>query len=171
MEAQGTGDVEVHDVGALDEGAWGVVAGWCLKEWAHLFPADTPATYIEVFRWSTRPEASGLPIVLVALVDNVPVGTATLIANDELPDATEPGPWLAAVYVSPEARRHGIGARLVDAVVARATLLGFSALYCYTEHEDTARWYAAKGWLAIRESSINNHSVVVMRQTLASLSQ
>lgn len=166
MEAQGDGNVEIRDVGALGEDAWSVVAGWCLDEWAHLFPADTVETYIEMFRWSVQPDADGLPVVLVAARDGAPVGTATLIADDELPDATEPGPWLAAVYVAPEARRGGIGRRLIKTVEQRAATLGFPAIYCYTEHERTAGWYATLGWTPTRTATIAGQTVIVLDKTL-----
>ena len=77
------------------------------------------------------------------------LGVATLVDDDELPDAPEPGPWLAAVFVTPEARKLGVGSALVEHVVNRARELGYSKIYLYTEHQEL--WYASKGWSKIRD--------------------
>ena len=77
------------------------------------------------------------------------LGVATLVDDDELPDAPEPGPWLAAVFVTPDARKLGVGSALVEHVVNRAQELGYSKIYLYTEHQEL--WYASKGWTKIRD--------------------
>ena len=77
------------------------------------------------------------------------LGVATLVDDDELPDAPEPGPWLAAVFVTPDARKLGVGSALVEHVVNRARELGYSKIYLYTEHQEL--WYASKGWSKIRD--------------------
>ncbi|WP_165694121.1 GNAT family N-acetyltransferase, partial [Teichococcus deserti] len=48
----------------------------------------------------------------VLLEDGAPAGTASLAAAD-LDERPELTPWLAGVYVRPESRRRGYGARLV----------------------------------------------------------
>ena len=77
------------------------------------------------------------------------LGVATLVHDDELPDAPEPGPWLAAVFVTPDARKFGVGSALVAHVVNRARELGYLKIYLYTEHQE--KWYASTGWLKIRD--------------------
>lgn len=77
------------------------------------------------------------------------LGVATLVDDDELPDAPEPGPWLAAVFVTPDARKLGVGSALVVHVVNRARELGYSKIYLYTEHQEL--WYASIGWVKIRD--------------------
>jgi len=68
----------------------------------------------------------------------------------------EPGPWLAAVYVVPAHRGHGIGRALVREVLERAE----ADMWLYTENEVT--WYESMGWSRVRESAVNGHSVTVM---------
>ena len=95
-----------------------------------------------------------------ALLNDDFVGTASLITDDELPDAPEPGPWIAAVFVAEWARRRGIGEALIDSLVSRARELGYSTVYLYTEHG--APWYEKMGWTAVRVTRLSDHNVTVM---------
>ncbi len=92
------------------------------------------------------------------------LGLATLVDDDELPGATEPGPWLAAVFVVPEARKLGVGSALVDHVVSRSRELGYAEMFLYTEHQD--QWYQKKGWSYLRDTLFNDIKHVVMRNAL-----
>jgi len=84
-------------------------------------------------------------LTLVASLNTLPVGTATLLAHDvgteQWPDLT---PWLAAVYVVPEHRRRGIGASLVNAIVSEAAAAGMDVLYLLTTERE--EFYTQLGW-------------------------
>jgi N-acetylglutamate synthase-like GNAT family acetyltransferase len=107
-------------------------------------------TYLDQYKLAAS-ESDTLIEVYAAIDDNDKLlGVATLVADDELPDAPEPGPWLAAVFVTPDARRHGAGSALVDHATNRARALGHQKLYLYTEHAQD--WYLGKGWQKVRET-------------------
>jgi GNAT superfamily N-acetyltransferase len=89
------------------------------------------------------------------------LGLATLVDDDGLPGATEPGPWLAAVFVIPEARKLGVGTALVNHVVGRSRELGYHEMFLYTDHQQ--RWYENSGWTYTRDTLLNNMKHVVMR--------
>lgn len=55
-------------------------------------------------------------------------------------------PWLASLYVAPEARGHSVGRTLVAHCVAQAAALGVSRLYLYCEPPMVA-WYESLGWM------------------------
>lgn len=132
-----------------------LVAGWCVDEWPHLFPDDTAQWYLDMY--AQADEAGTLPPhALVAVDGNEVIGTASLVVDDELPGATEPGPWLAAVYVLPAHRGRGVGRALVAAVMERAP----ADIWLYTEGE--MDWYGSMGWSTVRESELNGHRVTVM---------
>jgi GNAT superfamily N-acetyltransferase len=131
------------------------VARWLVDGWPHLFPDDTEDWYLHVWDEADRTGARP-PHGLVATVNGVPVGTASMVLDDELPGAKEPGPWLAAVWVEPSHRRHGIGGALVRAVMERA----HGPLWLYTE--DGVEWYGAMGWHKVRGAELNGHAVTVM---------
>ena len=132
-----------------------LVAGWLVAEWPHLFPDDTAEWYLD--EWA-RGDANGAapPHCVVAVEDGEIVGTASVVIDDELPGATEPGPWLAAVYVLPGHRGRGAGRALVETVSSRVE----GGLWLYTESE--ADWYRSMGWETVRDSVLNGHPVTVM---------
>ena len=115
----------------------------------HEFPSDTVQTYLDQYSLAaSEPEELIEVFAAIDSQDNL-LGVATLVDDDELPDAPEPGPWLAAVFVKPEARNSQIGSELVTNVVDRARELGYQKIYLYTEHAED--WYRKKGWIKIRD--------------------
>lgn len=142
----------------VDDGVRRTLAEWSLAEWAGDFPDDTIDWYLDLYEKSSR--GPDLPVCLVALVDDRPVGTASLIDDDELPGATEPGPWVAAVFVEPGSRHRGAGAALVAEAVRRGHAMGFDEIFLYTEAG--APWYEKSGWRIVRTAELAGHDVTVM---------
>lgn len=141
-----------------------VVASWSIEQWGADFPNDTVDTYVDLYKESVR-STSAIPRVFVALTDNgSPVGTITFISDDELPNAPEPGPWLAALFVLPEFRNEGLGRALVDTVIHHARSLGYHTLYLYTQNQMS--WYEAMNWQRIRQAQLAEHEVTVMSRPL-----
>lgn len=148
---------------------WNTAAEWSLAAWAYEFPSDTLQTYLQQYEEIAH-STSGIPDVVAAISPNDELlGIATLTFDDELPDALEPGPWLAAVYVSPQSRRIGVGQAITMWVAARAQMLGFPALHLYTE--DKRAWYEDMGWQYCRMSVINGLPVSVMALALSTDAQ
>lgn len=148
---------------------WNTAAEWSSVAWAHEFPSDTLQTYLQQYEEITH-STSGIPDVVAAISPNDELlGIATLALDDELPGADELGPWLAAVYVSPQSRRIGVGQAITMWVAARAQMLGFPALHLYTE--DKRAWYEDMGWRYCRMSAINGLPVSVMALTLSTDAQ
>lgn len=87
----------------------------------------------------------GVPLTLVACDGDSVAGMVSLWECDcpLRPDLT---PWVASLYVPPQARGHGIGTRLFDRIQAEAGRLGFARLYLMTQHSQAV--YAAGGWHA-----------------------
>ncbi|MDB5416515.1 MAG: N-acetyltransferase [Rubritepida sp.] len=105
----------------------------------------------------------GTPQSFVLLAGDVPCGTASLVAAD-LELRQDIGPWLAGVYVMPEARGQGCAQRLVAAVEDAARQAGYRSLYLYTN--DAQGLYAKLGWYPIEEAIDNNRPVTIMRRDL-----
>jgi GNAT superfamily N-acetyltransferase len=140
------------------------VAKWSIEQWGADFPNDSIETYLNLYKESAN-STSGIPRTFVALDKRgAPVGTITFIADDDLPQATEPGPWLAALFVAPEARSQGLGHALVNTVCDYSRALGYHTLYLYTA--DLMSWYEDMGWTRVRKTELTDHEVTVMSRSL-----
>ncbi|MCB8879603.1 GNAT family N-acetyltransferase [Acidisoma cellulosilytica] len=107
--------------------------------------------------------ASGPPQTFVLLVDGSPVGTATLAVHDlaERPDLT---PWLADVFVLPEARGFGYVGHLMDAVETACRDAGIATLWLYTHTAE--RIYAKRGWETVAYFERGGQTNALMRRDL-----
>ena len=132
--------------------------------WKHDFPEDTLQTYLDMFT-ATGTYANRFVEVFAAINQAEELlGLATLVDDDELPGAIEPEPWLAAVFVVPEARKLGVGSALINHVVNRSRELGYSEIFLYTDHQQ--KWYEKRGWTYTRDTLLNDMKHVVMRNAL-----
>ena len=95
-----------------------MVAQWLWDEW-HLDAGDSFEATRDAVAASVSP--SGPPQTFVLLVDNRPVGTASLVAHD-LEERRSLTFWLAGVLVIPEARGRGHVIHLIQAVEVRVDL-------------------------------------------------
>jgi predicted N-acetyltransferase YhbS len=105
-----------------------------------------------------------MPLTLIALYDQIPVGSATLELNGGIrPDL---GPWLGDLVVEPKYQKQGIGKMLVDAATKKAKELGFKKLYLFTFDPTIPEYYQRLGWKKIAMDEFRSHSVIVMEVVL-----
>jgi N-acetylglutamate synthase-like GNAT family acetyltransferase len=99
-----------------------------------------------------------IPFALVAHDGARFLGTASVIASDlaERPQLT---PWVAAVWVEPQARARGIGAALVDRATQDCFALGVSRLYLCARPQ-RSNFYERLGWTPI-ERNVGQHNLGV----------
>ena len=102
--------------------------------------------------------AAPIPLALVAHRGSAFLGTASVIASDlaERPQLT---PWIAAVWVNPQARQHGVGAALVNRAAQDCFTMGIGRAYLCARPE---RWgfYQGLGWTPI-ERDVGRHRLGV----------
>ncbi|MSO15257.1 MAG: hypothetical protein CK521_05225 [Acidimicrobium sp.] len=154
-----TSDIVISDMPANSKFAR-MGAQWAFDDWKDTDPNDDIQWYLDVYSES-QVDPLSLPISLVAISGNDElVGVACVVRDDELPEATEPGPWVAAVFVNPEYRGLAVGKQLVTEAIRRARELGHSDVYLYTR--DVAHWYETFGWERVRETHIHNQPITVM---------
>jgi len=134
------------------------VAQWLLDEWGQYIPGGSVARAEALL--SMRPNAEGLPLSVVAVDDEYPVGVARLTSHD-MNIRPMLSPWLASVFVLPTLRGRGIGTALCHEIVESARTLGFSELYLFTP--DRASFYARQGWSPIETTSYRDKTVTVMQ--------
>jgi GNAT superfamily N-acetyltransferase len=112
------------------------IARWIYETFPQEFETMTFVEWLEVMKHPER-------VTFVAVENGRAVGTASLDFED-LPPRDDLTPWLASVYVLPEVRSRGLGAKLIAAACNEAKAKGFKRIYLHTS--DRADFYARRGW-------------------------
>ena len=143
---------------------WQQAAELSVREWKEIFSDDSVQTYVDLYGLTGSYSGRFAETHIATNKADELIGMATLVDDDELPHATEPGPWLAAVLTLPEHRSLGVASALIHRIIQRAHALGHANLYLYTS--DQQEWYARKGWTPVRETELNGIAHTVMRLPL-----
>jgi len=138
-----------------------IVAAWHHGEWAYIRPGDT----LEARQKRLRSECGrcGVPTTLIALSEDQPIGSISLLAED-MDTHPELTPWLASLYVIPSKRRQGVGAALVKRLIEEARQLAFQRLYLYTPSEE--KFYKSLGWFTLEQTTYAGKPATVMAYEL-----
>jgi uncharacterized protein (DUF952 family)/N-acetylglutamate synthase-like GNAT family acetyltransferase len=139
---------------------WQRAAELSVVEWKEIFTEDSVQTYIDLYGQDGTYAGRFVETYVAISADDELIGMATLVDDDELPNAPEPGPWLAAVLTVPTNRAQGVASAVVQSIVQRAHELKIPAIYLYTN--DQQQWYANKGWKPLRETELNGIAHTVM---------
>ena len=120
-----------------------VVTGWLWHEFWRQDGHSLADTRRAVAASAVR---SGVPQCFVLLVRGQPVGTASLTAEDldERPDLT---PWLAGVYIVPEARGQGYVRHLLAAFETACRTAAIKTAWLYTNTAEPI--YLRAGWRVV----------------------
>jgi GNAT superfamily N-acetyltransferase len=102
--------------------------------------------------------AHPIPFALVAHDGPEFLGTSSVIVSD-LAERPQFSPWVAAVWVEPQARRRGIGGALVESATQGCFALGVSRVYLCARIE-RAGFYERLGWSPI-ERDVGFHRLDV----------
>ncbi|HCZ9099638.1 TPA: GNAT family N-acetyltransferase [Klebsiella michiganensis] len=120
----------------------------CVTEWLwRAFGADAlpRAFFASIVEHSQTPGA--LPITFVAVEGERLLGTVGLWRCD-LISRQDLYPWMAALYVAPEARWQGLAGKLQQHVIGYARAQGYTELFLYSACRD---FYERFGWQYIGE--------------------
>ena len=140
-----------------------LVAGWLYTEWGRRDPGNSPEATAE--RLAAELSRDRLPIVVVAAYNGVVVGTAALKLHELRDRFPELRHWLGGVYVSADARGHGIAGALVRHVEQLAVDRGITVLHLQTERLDGGL-YARLGFQPIEQIKHRGIDVMVMVKPL-----
>jgi GNAT superfamily N-acetyltransferase len=141
-----------------------IVAQWLWDKWWRDDGETLEATRNAV---AASVSGSGPPQTFVLLVDGEPVGTASLVAHDldERPALT---PWLAGVFIVPEARGRGYVMHLIRAVEDACRSAGIETVWLHTASAE--RMYARVGWHSVETiQRQGKRPVTLMRRDLTSV--
>jgi len=137
------------------------ISFWIFDEWGHLIQGLT-LEQVEA-RLQEHLNRDSIPLTVVAILDQLPVGTASLTLDD-LSSRPDLSPWLASVYVLPEYRKQGIGSQLVSAAEEISQRLGIQKLYLFTPDQEL--FYAGLGWSVLDHTEYRGEQVVIMSKLL-----
>ncbi|CTP83165.1 acetyltransferase [Xanthomonas translucens pv. poae] len=104
---------------------------------------------------------SGIPTSWIALDGDDWLGSVSLLQNDDA-RIRQFSPWLATLYVRPQARSGGVGAQLVAHCVQAAARLQVGYLYLYCEPR-LVPYYQGLGWQPHAQLPLGPLQVTVMR--------
>ena len=132
------------------------------------FHLDHFGQYNPEMTWESRQEQllsrsrrDSIPLTLVALDQDIPIGSVSLIDHD-LPDRPEWTPWVASVIVRPDYRRRGIGTALMEHMEREAARVGYNKLYLFTPDKEV--FYSTVGWKMIGREMVQKNEVVIMEK-------
>ena len=137
------------------------VADWMYGEWGFQNPNASHAKFAEKLR--LRANKSEVPFSLVAKVDELRVGAASVIIS-ELPQFPQYSPWLAGVFVPPKWRSRGIANLLCKKADEIVRQLGYQEYFLFTYA--TEPYYLLRGWERIAEANNLGTNSVIMRKKL-----
>jgi GNAT superfamily N-acetyltransferase len=135
------------------------LAAWHHAQWGDLYDHWTlEVAHAELADHALR---RSLPTTLVLLEGETLLGSVSLVLEDAPELCDQGSPWLASLYVLPEARGRGMGARLVRAAVATAAEQGVTELFLFTpEH---AGFYERLGWRHLVRTALKGTPVDLMQ--------
>jgi len=144
---------------SLHRGQVATLAAWHHAQWGYLYSHWTHEVCLAELQSHAERDA-GLPTTLLAFDGDDLLGSVSLVFEDA-PELQEHGsPWLASLFVKPEARGRGVGALLTRAAVARAAQEGVGELFLFTpEHRE---FYARLGWQEIARTALKGTPVDLM---------
>jgi len=126
------------------------------------FGALLPEWSVEQAEAELRAQRDGaIPCTWLAEDDGTWLGSVSLL-HDDHERIRGWSPWLATLYVRPQARGRGVGAQLVAHCVAEAGRLGVRRLYLYCEAV-MVPWYRALGWETHAQLQLGPLAVTVMQ--------
>lgn len=133
------------------------ICRWHHNEWSYLNPGRTLEERIE--KKHEHLEGKAIPATYLAITDKV-IGSASIVVSD-MPERPELTPWLASVYVAPDARKQGAGRAVVLRIMEHAREAGIKTLYLYTP--DREHFYKHMGWQTIEKLVYHDANVTLMK--------
>lgn len=101
-----------------------------------------------------------MPLTLVALDGDKPVGMCSLRDNDGIREDLTP--WLGSLVIAAAYQKQGIGPLLMEAIKQKAIDLQFKRLHLFTLDPSIPAYYAKHGWKVTDTDEFKEIPVSVM---------
>lgn len=135
------------------------VNSWLYNQWGHHDPNGSEEAWL-IERRKKLNNNKLLPIIFIALENEIPVGTASIIKSD-MKTHPELEPWMANVYVKKDERGNGHGTKLVKRVLKEAKHQDFKKIYLFTP--DKKSFYLKIGWKLYEHEEYREEMVDIMK--------
>jgi GNAT superfamily N-acetyltransferase len=133
-----------------------LLAGWFHDEWSSF---DRRSCQDIKSQLTENLNRDAIPLTFLALQDSAVLGTVSLDLSD-LPSHDHLSPWLASLFVPPEARGQGTGTALVRHAQDFARLNRIGPLYLWTP--GSTRLYERCGWTEIERAFHGSRPITLM---------
>lgn len=134
------------------------LAAWHHAQWAHLY--DDWTLEVAARELADHAGRTSIPTTLLLFDDEELLGSVSIVLEDAPALQFIGSPWLASLYVLPQARGRGLGKHLVQAAVRLAADNDVSRLLLFTPgHAD---FYRRLGWREFRRAELLGTPVDVM---------
>ena len=139
------------------------IGRWHWEEWGHV---DTEGSLEDwTARLAERVLRDKIPTSYVALSEERELlGSVTLVDCD-MHTCPDLWPWLAGLFVHPDARDRGVGSSLALHAMERVRVMGIGKLYLYTAPAE--EFYKRLGWRVIAREIYDGSHVAVMEANVA----
>jgi GNAT superfamily N-acetyltransferase len=138
-----------------------IVAKWHQDEWHHISPHLS--TELRVSLYHSYTNTSSIPCCLLAIDNNIPVGSASLLESD-MHSHPHLSPWLASVFVPKNYRGRGIASQLISQCLENARENNIQTLYLFTPNQ--MEFYLKRGWELIEHTIYQGEDVDIMAYKL-----
>ncbi|MBI3870853.1 MAG: GNAT family N-acetyltransferase [Verrucomicrobia bacterium] len=142
---------------ADDPGQLELLAGWFHSEWHGFDHRSMEEVRAQLAENLNR---GAVPITFLAYRGPEVVGAVSLDVSD-LPSFDHLSPWLASLYVRPDARGAGIGSALVQHVQRFALSRGLVPLHLWTP--GSTELYERCGWVTAERATHRSRPITIMR--------
>lgn len=132
------------------------VIGWLYNQWGHNYEYGKK---VWTKRVNNRLNKEKIPTTFIAIENNTPVATASIIEYD-MDTRKDLTPWMADVYVDPNWRGQEIATKLIKRILKEAKEIGVSKLYLYTREAEGL--YKKLGWKGIERIDYYGDNVPIM---------
>lgn len=145
------------------------LAAWHSSEWQHLYDPAVWNHEISIAEFDAMANGSTSDQTWIAFEgagrsEHDVLGSVSLLGTDDLPGFDHLTPWLASLFVTPQARGRGVGQKLIDHALADARARDIPHVHLFTAGQE--RYYAERGWRILEHiEHRGEHAAVMVRAT------
>lgn len=142
-----------------------LLADWHHAEWGHLYDPAVWNHAAAVREFEEMAADAGADLTWVAFdgagrAEVDVLGSVSLVADDDLDGWEHVSPWLASMFVRPDARGRGVAGLLTEALIVGAAERGDEYVHLFTSGQED--YWGGHGWRVVQRVDAVGHPATVM---------